>query len=143
MTMDYSQYPSNWREISLRIRERDGHKCKVCGVATRAYILRSTKDPERYLVFGDDTIYRTPDGDIIRMSEMPDEFDESKHIKVVLTVAHLDHDTTNNDDSNLAALCQLHHLRHDTQQHTANAKRTRFNKRKAAITATGQQELPL
>jgi len=24
-------YPPNWREISLRIRERDGGRCKFCG----------------------------------------------------------------------------------------------------------------
>jgi hypothetical protein len=32
---------------------------------------------------------------------------------VVLTVAHIDHDETNNSDGNLAALCQLCHNRHD------------------------------
>lgn len=33
--------------------------------------------------------------------------------KVILTVAHLDRDTTNNDDSNLKALCQRCHLNYD------------------------------
>ena len=33
--------------------------------------------------------------------------------KVVLTVAHLDHDPTNNADDNLAALCQLCHNTYD------------------------------
>ena len=44
---------------------------------------------------------------------------------VVLTVAHLDHDTTNNDDSNLAALCQRCHLRHDAALHAQHAAETR------------------
>lgn len=40
--------------------------------------------------------------------------------KVVLTVAHLDHDPTNNDDDNLAALCQARHNRYDAQKRAAN-----------------------
>ena len=42
--------------------------------------------------------------------------------KVVLTVAHIDHDKTNNDFANLAALCQRCHLGHDIKQHVANRK---------------------
>jgi hypothetical protein len=44
---------------------------------------------------------------------------------VVLTIAHLDHDVSNNSDDNLAALCQRCHLAHDAQQHAANARQTR------------------
>ena len=42
--------------------------------------------------------------------------------KIILTVAHLDHNKNNNHFSNLAALCQRCHLGHDIQQHTANRK---------------------
>ncbi len=31
MPFDKSRYPANWSEISRRIRERDGNKCKWCG----------------------------------------------------------------------------------------------------------------
>ena len=48
--------------------------------------------------------------------------------KVVLTVAHLDHDPRNNDPSNLAALCQRDHLRYDAEHH----KKTREATRRAA-----------
>ena len=57
--------------------------------------------------------------------------------RVVLTVAHLDHDTTNNSDENLAALCNACHLRHDAKHHAANAAATR---RRRKIEA-GQMEL--
>ena len=40
--------------------------------------------------------------------------------KVVLTVAHIDHNIENNDDSNLAALCQRCHLTLDAGQHRRN-----------------------
>jgi len=49
--------------------------------------------------------------------------------KVVLTVAHLDHNEANCDPANLRALCQRCHLRHDLQQHMANAALTRRRKR--------------
>ncbi len=45
--------------------------------------------------------------------------------RVVLTVAHLDHDTSNNDPANLRALCQRCHLTHDAQQHAETRKRKR------------------
>lgn len=37
--------------------------------------------------------------------------------KVVITVAHLDHDTTNSDPSNLRAWCQRCHLTYDVAHH--------------------------
>lgn len=45
--------------------------------------------------------------------------------KVVLTVMHLDHDTTNNDPANLKSACQRCHLRYDAQHHRKNAAATR------------------
>lgn len=57
---------------------------------------------------------------------------------VVLTIAHLDHDTTHNDDDNLRALCQRCHLTYDAKHHAQNAAVTRREKHKAL---TGQQEM--
>ncbi|MDR1897087.1 MAG: hypothetical protein LBR10_09890 [Prevotellaceae bacterium] len=45
--------------------------------------------------------------------------------KVVLTVAHLNHDTTDNREENLKALCQFCHLKHDRID---NKKRKKFGK---------------
>ncbi len=41
-----------------------------------------------------------------------------KKVKVVLTVAHLDHDETNESitDERLKAMCQLCHLRYDAKE---------------------------
>jgi tRNA(Ile)-lysidine synthase TilS/MesJ len=66
-----------------------------------------------------------------------------KKIKIVLTIAHIDHDTTNNADDNLAALCQRCHNRHDAPHRTVNAARTRERKRREAKVASGQQEMEL
>lgn len=48
--------------------------------------------------------------------------------RVVLTVAHLDHDTTNNADENLMAMCQRCHLTYDAKLHAQNARQTRRKK---------------
>ncbi len=42
-----------------------------------------------------------------------------KHIRVILTIAHLDHDAENHDVAldRLKAMCQLCHLRYDKQEH--------------------------
>ena len=50
--------------------------------------------------------------------------------KVILTVAHLDHDVKNNDLNNLRAWCQRCHLTYDTNFHARNAKKTRFDKKR-------------
>lgn len=42
--------------------------------------------------------------------------------KVILTVAHIDHNKDNNRFDNLAALCQKCHLNHDLPQHVNNRK---------------------
>ena len=52
-------------------------------------------------------------------------------IKTVLTIAHLDHDPTNNNPDNLRALCQQCHNRYDQKHRQANARQTR-RARKAA-----------
>lgn len=46
-------------------------------------------------------------------------------IRIVLTVAHLDHNPANNAPENLRALCQRCHLRYDQKIHAASARRTR------------------
>lgn len=45
--------------------------------------------------------------------------------KVLLTVAHLDHDETVSDPARLMAMCQMHHNRHDVHHRRRNAAQTR------------------
>lgn len=44
---------------------------------------------------------------------------------VVLTVAHLDHDPSHNEPSNLLAMCQRCHLAYDAEEHRLQASHTR------------------
>lgn len=119
MPINYRNYHPDWKQISKRIRERDGQKCKQCGVANGAIGCRDQ----------DGNFYT--EKDIDRDGVMPGAV-LGKAIKIVLTVAHLDHDNTNNADSNLAALCQRCHLLLDADQHKANAAATRLKKKIAA-----------
>lgn len=94
------RYPANWKEISLRIRQRANGRCEFCGA----------ENYKPHPVTGS---------------------------KVVLTVAHLDHNPQNCTDENLKALCQRCHLTYDAQHHARNAATTRHKKKLAA----GQLEL--
>ena len=60
---------------------------------------------------------------------------------VVLTVAHIDHDTTNNRFSNLAALCNRCHNRYDAPMRAEHSRQTRAVKKEQAREDAGQMRL--
>lgn len=114
MPIDYKRYPSNWRsEIRPAILARANNCCEICGVENKRVIWRNPSNKEQYEYW--------PEG----MESEAWSIDGRKSVLIILTIAHMDHDETNNDYSNLKALCQLHHLRHDKEQHQANARATR------------------
>jgi hypothetical protein len=136
MPIDYSLYPSDWKEISARIRAREGNKCKRC----------LAPNGEKVWRWGDEWVpfsRHTPDPwNLPRETLTLGGAGESylyRAVKIVLTVAHLNHDISDNRDENLAALCQHCHLRHDAKHHAKNAAKTRRNKKVKA----GQLELAL
>jgi 5-methylcytosine-specific restriction endonuclease McrA len=61
--------------------------------------------------------------------------------RVVLTVAHLDHNPQNCADDNLRALCQRCHLTYDARHHAQNAAITRRAARLSEILDSGQMSL--
>ena len=113
-----AKYPANWKAISLSIRERDGNKCKFCGVANGTYGYRDIKTGQFVSI-----------DEIAEGAEWIDALDLSdRPIKIVLTVAHLDHNEANCEGSNLAALCQRCHLTYDAKHHAETARVTREKK---------------
>jgi len=104
MPFDRSKYPDDWNDISQRIRERSGWRCECRGECGLHKGRRCTE------IDGDQA-----------------EFAKGK---IVLTVAHLDHDPQNSDADNLRAMCQRCHLRYDVEHHKANSIRTRDRKRR-------------
>lgn len=102
-------YPKNWKEIRQRILERAGNKCEFCGV-------------KNYSVG-----YRNQNGEFIEsvgMQQEADELDGEKLFKIILTIAHLDHNPTNNNPSNLRALCQKCHNNYDKEHRKETRKKT-------------------
>lgn len=125
MPINYQNYPKNWKsEIRPRILERANNKCEFCGVENHSFILRGKRNGIEVYQDYDGKIFNAENSEYITSDYLGEiETPETKKaIKVVLTVAHLDHDTTNNDDNNLKALCQRCHNRYDMKQRVHNRK---------------------
>lgn len=115
MPIDYSRYPPNWKtEIVPAVIKRAGNKCEICGLENKQMVY-SIK------------IWIRQDGKYKYQSVwFRSEQDANREkrigivtpVKVILTVAHLDHDETNHDVSldRLKALCQICHLRYDAME---------------------------
>ena len=105
-------YPKNWKEIRKQILERANNKCEFCGVENYA------------------EGYRDKNGNFIEsigMQQEADMLDGEKIIRIVLTIAHLDHDPTNNSPNNLRALCQKCHNTYDKEHRLATRRKSKYN----------------
>ncbi len=111
MPIDYSKYPSNWKDvIRPAILIRDHYRCKHCSLAHRA------------------RGYRDEKGNFVECDEFMEKWAKKNFKRVhdiILTIAHLDQNVTNNDYENLAALCQKCHLHHDRPFNIAKRRRRR------------------
>lgn len=138
MPIRKEEYPPNWYAISLSVRTEAGWMCEWCGAPGGKVIRRLAKAEEKELhigcskftkvyqvdwvrIFGD---IQAPGSCIVEPVQGMSWSRLKFHglTKIVLTVAHLDRDSKNNERSNLAALCQRCHLRYDVYQHLANRK---------------------
>lgn len=117
MPIDYSKYPPNWKsEIVPRILKRANNKCEFCGLKNHTYVFSGkiyTRQAEGRYSWR--TLWFHCESDYFRASSIITD-DGLK--KVVLTIAHLDHDETNHDvkDGRLKALCQMCHLNYDAKE---------------------------
>jgi hypothetical protein len=100
MPINYKKYPINWKtEIRPAILKRAKNCCEGCGLENYSIQHSFKVNGETFWKF-------------LEIGEWVFK-DFPKAIKVILTIAHLDHDINNNDYSNLKALCQLCHNRYD------------------------------
>lgn len=116
------RYPADWPDISARVRAEAGEKCEWCGVHNGAMIYRGSDNQgvvsiPAYRYAGApafEASYHAQTGEIIPGSCW-DTFDArlGAPARVVLTVAHLDHQPENCARENLRALCQGCHNAYD------------------------------
>ena len=118
MPIDYKKYPPNWRsEIVPRILFRAGNCCEKCRTANGAkmfsVVLKIQDEDGRYK---SKSFWFAVMGDALRAVRFNPEL--IKPVKVVLTVAHLDHDEENWQvtDDRLMALCQHCHINNDAEE---------------------------
>ena len=107
MPWDRSRYPDVWPEISRTIRGRSEGQCEC---------------------YGECGLHREHPGPR-RCQERKGEPARWARGRVILTVAHLDHDPQNCEPENLRAMCQRCHLRYDARLHAEHARETRRRKR--------------
>lgn len=125
MPIDYSEYPDNWfTKIRPAVLERANNCCEGegCGIANYAVIKREKNGGYRYPC--------QTDWDMIHSriknchSNMTESLKYHGFTKIILTIAHLDHDKLNHDVdlTRLKALCQRCHLKYDIMHHVENRK---------------------
>lgn len=124
MPIDYKKYPSDWKERRERILKRAKNKCESCGVKNGDFGYRD-KEGKFYSAkeIEDALSLRGYDYFFHELSNIDEEDDMP--IKIVLTIAHLDHDEENHDvkDERLKALCQRCHLRYDAKEKSRRRKK--------------------
>lgn len=133
MPINYKLYPKNWlSEIRPEILARAKNCCEECGVENGIGIFRGIYNDEKVFQKANGDLYKEDGTFIMHDSQyccIEGKQENSKAIKVVLTVAHLNHDINDNRPENLKALCQLHHLRLDISHHRKNSRATNEKKK--------------
>lgn len=122
-------YDRVWRTVTRpRILARAGNCCERCRKPNHAHVETYT-DSQRelrtgrkeYFMFWRDASAKEPPPWIAHNGKaaafMPLNLGINRIVKVVLTVAHLNHISGDDRDENLAALCQWCHLTHDLTHH--------------------------
>jgi hypothetical protein len=133
---DRDRYPKDWNAISQRVRDEAGQMCEWCSVPNGVLIRRGvTEDCRRVwrLASASASENGRASGD---GSEVPDSTPDTVSygypVRVVLTVAHLDHQPENVERWNLKALCQRCHNAYD-----AANRRNGINARARSASASG------
>lgn len=116
-----ARYPADWPAISQRIRQRAGNRCEECGVEN--YQLGGRLESGEWLP-------ALPLGEKLLRLEWPapgtwawcgndDRQAYCRIVRIILTVAHRDHQPENCAEDNLKAWCQRCHNRYDAAMRRA------------------------
>lgn len=118
------RYPGDWAAIRTRILARAGNCCERCKAPNLTMIARGEGRHAGAYMTDDAEVIDAETGEVLGQCRMSD-YAVSRMVRVVLTIAHLDHTPENCSDDNLRALCQRCHLRYDAEHHRVNAQATR------------------
>jgi hypothetical protein len=124
MPIDYKRYPPNWlSEIRPRIMQRANNTCEGEGCDfVHLEEVWSVRYRARNTWFRDfdeaNKQNKTIESKRNKKTGKVEAIPNPKKVKVILTIAHLDHDEENHNvsDERLKALCQICHLRYDAKE---------------------------
>lgn len=124
MPIDYKDYPPNWKsELRPAVLTRANNACESCQV--KNYDVVRWNAEEGYYESFDEYLPETyAEARTLWVDLMASHWKNDWKV-IVLTIAHLDHDTENNALENLKALCQRCHLNYDRGD---NTRRRRYGK---------------
>jgi len=112
-------YGRVWRTVTRpRILARAGKKCEQCGVPNHIEVTRVGGWWLEWIVnwkHGAKFHWRDERGAVRRAADAPEL--PARQVRIVLTVAHLNHTSGDDRDENLKALCQWCHLNYDLAHH--------------------------
>ena len=142
-----------WRATRERIRERAKDRCEQCGKPNhrRLWVYATgvaANLHKRKLVLGQawsgvkgdgQKWISTLTGKVIALRLRGAEWCPARRIRVVCTVAHLNHTSGDDRDENLKFLCQWCHLNYDASFH----KQTRATRKDAARPIQWEKAIPL
>lgn len=115
-------YGREWRERTRpRILARAGNCCEQCGKPNRrrVWVISLSPGSQFWTLTKSRQAWHYCDGEkagsgTYQVSYYPME---PRRIRVVLTIAHLNHQAGDDREENLKALCQWCHLNHDKEHH--------------------------
>lgn len=122
MPIDYSRYPPHWKtETVPAVLERAGNQCENCGLENGAEVHSvpiKIYHNGRYQIR---RVWISSESDLTRLKPLAYVNNSDcviKTVRVVLSVAHLDHDEENHAVSSdrLRAWCQSCHLAYDAAE---------------------------
>lgn len=121
-----ARYPKDWPAISRRIRfERSGNRCEECGVPNYE-IGGRTKDGQWHKARVTGCDRKLPECGTWDWCDGPHGVQKLRIVRIVLTVAHLDHTPENCAEENLKAWCQRCHNLYDAAMRRAGIKERAF-----------------
>lgn len=124
MPMNRKLYPKNWNAIARKVKDKAFWTCQECQ--------RPCRPPSKtWEQFEDWVMEEHPDWwpdfyeEVIHRGVLIEEFRKNRF---TLTVAHLNHDPSDNRPENLKALCSVCHLEYDKPKHIETRKERRRKK---------------